>query len=129
MRTRFREWCTGILIAAGCVASVGAADFSTLAGPYLGQEPPGLQPQPFAEGLIGFSHSSISISPDGMEIYWAARTQDQRTSRIFFTQRSAEGWSEPMPLFAGDITGADCPAISPDGRSLFFNSIHPLVAG
>jgi hypothetical protein len=129
VRTKLRECCIGILILAGSVASAGAADFSMLAGPYLGQDPPGLQPEPFAEGLIGFSHSSISMSPDGMEIYWAERTRDQTTSRIFFTQRSGEGWSEPTPLFGGNVMGADCPVISPDGRSLFFNSIHPLVAG
>jgi hypothetical protein len=125
---RFKWW-VAILIVAGSVASAGAADFSTLTGPYLGQEPPGLQPQPFTEGLIGFSHSSISMSPDGTEIYWAERTRDQRTSRIFFTQRSADGWGEPTPLFAGEVTGADCPVVSPDGRFLFFNSVHPLVAG
>jgi hypothetical protein len=50
-----------------------APSFSDLSGPYLGQQPPGLEPVPFAERLIAFTHSSLSISPDGTEIYWADR--------------------------------------------------------
>lgn len=119
----------GLLIAASVAAGGLTADFSVLVGPYLGQEPPGLQPVPFADGLIRFAHSSISISPDGTEIYWAERTGNQWTSRIVFTRRSGDRWSDPTPLFGGQITGADCPVISPDGRFLVFNSIHPLAVG
>ncbi|MBU0595291.1 hypothetical protein KJ567_01230, partial [Candidatus Bipolaricaulota bacterium] len=72
MTFRFSVSVLGVLIMA-CVGAV-ASSSSDLSGPYLGQEPPGLDPVPFAERLIQFTHSSLSLSPDGTEIYWADRT-------------------------------------------------------
>jgi len=89
MRTRLSVLVLGVLTAA-CVG-VGATDFAGLVGPYLGQEPPGLQPVPFAEGPIDFHHSSISISRDGTELYWSARIPNMPNKQIYITRRFDEG--------------------------------------
>ena len=118
----------GVLLAVAVVGRT-AGDFQELRGPYLGQPPPGVVPEPFAEGLIEFSHSSVTMSPDGTEIYWAERTGGPMASRIMFSQRSSDRWSEPIPLFVGLMSSADCPVISPDGTRMFMNSVDPLVEG
>ena len=44
-------------------------DFPKLAGPYLGQKPPGMTPVIFAPGIIAtefHEHSFPSFSPDGI---------------------------------------------------------------
>ena len=48
----------GVVLAAAC-SGAEASSLSDLSGPYLGQEPPGVEPVPFAEGLIQFAHSSL----------------------------------------------------------------------
>ena len=116
------------LLVVSCIGAT-ATGFADLTGPYLGQAPPGLDPVPFAEGLIQFSHSSICISPDGAEIYWAAREEGPMSSRIVVSRRLEEGWSEPAQAFPDSVSQSDCPVISPDGQKMFFNSIHPLVPG
>jgi len=127
MATRLGVLVLGVLVAT-CIGAT-ATGFSDLVGPYLGQEPPGLEPVPFAEWLIQFTHSSLSISPDGTEIYWADGTEGLMSSRIVCTRSLEGGWSEPVAVFGDRITHGDCPVISPDGQRLFFNSIHPLVPG
>lgn len=117
----------GVLVAT-CIGAT-ATGFADLTGPYLGQAPPGLEPVPFAEGLIQFSHSSICISPDGAEIYWADGTEGPMSSQIVCTRSLGDGWSEPAQVFPDSISQSDCPVISPDGQKMFFNSIHPLVPG
>ena len=117
----------GILAVASITAA--ATDFPTLNEPYLGQQPPGLVPMPFAEGEVHFNHSSISMTPDGAEIYWAERHSGTLPSRVYFSRRLDEGWSEPAPLFVDCMSHGDCPVVSPDGQRLFLNSVHPLVPG
>lgn len=41
-----------------------------MTGPYLGQNPPDNQPIQFAPGIVYASHSTISVSSDGNELYW-----------------------------------------------------------
>jgi len=127
---RRRAICAVVLsILLGHALSGTSSDFSLQEGPYLGLPLPGRTPIPFAEGLIEFSYSSISMSPDGVQIYWAERTTGPMGSRIMVSQRLGDGWSEPIPLFMGVMATADCPVISPDGMRMFMNSVDPLVEG
>src|SRR5690606_40714124 len=66
-----------------------------LAGPYLGQEPPGLTPKLFAPGIVstGFNERDVTISPEGDEIYFGLLTGKQIT--IMFTQLVNGSWTEP----------------------------------
>ena len=49
------------------VSAVDAGEFPSLTGPYLGQEPPGQEPELFAPGLVstGAQELSICFSPAG----------------------------------------------------------------
>ncbi|UCF36216.1 MAG: PD40 domain-containing protein [Acidobacteriota bacterium] len=102
-----------------------------LRGPYLGQKPPGTQPEIFAPGIVStdfYNHSSLTISPDGREIYWAMGPLDQPI-RIYVSKWLAEGWTKPeIVSFTKDYNG-DCPVLSPDGRSMYFNSDRPHEPG
>jgi Tol biopolymer transport system component len=99
-------------------------DFPVLKGLYLGQIPPGSAPKVFAPGIVStdmINHSSISISPDGNEIYWAMSPLDT-PSRIYFSRMVNGVWSEPEIAAFTKTEDGDCPVISPDGRKMFFNS-------
>ena len=43
-----------------------------LRGPYLGQEPPGLEPRLFAPGVVstGLATRDLAMTPDGDELYF-----------------------------------------------------------
>ena len=67
-------------------------DWKELQGPYLGQKPPGMIPEIFAPGIVStdfYNHSSVTMSPDGNEIYWAMGPLDHPL-RIYFSK-----WTTP----------------------------------
>jgi len=100
-------------------------------GPYLGQEPPGDIPQIFAPEIVStsmYNHSSISISPDGNEIYWAMSPIDT-PRRIYFTKRINNSWSEPKIIHFTQSEDGDCPVLSNDGMKMYFNSNRPINNG
>ena len=71
----------------GCPDEAGGSGFPTLQGPYLGQTPPGSEPELFAPGLVstGFYERDLLISPDGDEIYYglvAGRTVTIMVTRL-----------------------------------------------
>jgi len=99
-------------------------DFPELKGPYLGQTPPKSTPKVFASGIVSTSmnnHCSISISPDGTEIYWAMSPLDT-PQRIYFSRIVNGIWSKPEIVPFTKTENGDCPVFSPDGRKMFFNS-------
>ncbi len=98
------------------------AAFPKLAGPYLGQTPPRAVAQLFAPGIVKSSHASLTISPDGTEIYWSA-------GAIFVTRLVNGQWTKPMPLPFTLDGGGDGPKLSPDNRRLYFNSDRPRRPG
>lgn len=79
---------------------------SPLTGPYLGQKPPGSDPEIFAPGIISrpgyFEHSAALFSPDGKEVYRTAKAKDQRDYRIYSMKMINGIWPGPMwPASAG----------------------------
>jgi Tol biopolymer transport system component len=96
----------------------------------LGQQAPGVGPRVFARGIVtvqDFIHCSITMTPDGGEVYWAI-TPEEGSRNIYVSRRGPEGWSEPMVVPFADRDDGDCPMVTPDGRQLFFNSfryLHP----
>jgi tetratricopeptide (TPR) repeat protein len=89
-----------------------------LAGPYLGQDPPGVVPEVFAPGIVstrGNLEYSCSLAPDGREVYF------NRGGRILVSYLADSGWTAPeMPAFAREHGGFEV-HVTPDGRNLFFN--------
>ena len=102
-----------------------ASTFPELRGPYLGQTPPGLEPEIFAPGIIstGLATRDIAMTPDGSELYFAV-TLGGRTM-IMVTRQQDGVWTEPaVAPFSGRYLDVE-PAISPDGQRFFFLSTRP----
>jgi hypothetical protein len=99
--------------------------FPVLRGPYLGQEPPGLEPEIFAPGIVstGLATRDIAMTPDGSELYFSV-TLGGRTM-IMETHLREGSWTEPaVASFSGRYLDIE-PAISPDGKRFFFLSTRP----
>ena len=64
-----------------CFAAV--QNVSVLEGPYLGQEPPGMQPKVFAPGFISRQKTEFNaaFSPDGTEFYYSVAQGRSEASR------------------------------------------------
>ena len=105
-------------------ADTGPQQFPVITGPYMGQDPPGKEARRFAPGIIYLDHTSISISPDGNEIYWG-----NGYSILYSAIRDGK-WTKPEhPSFSGpnDIMFYDdVPFVSPDNQRLFFTSRRPV---
>ncbi len=99
-------------------------NFPYLAGPYMGQIPPGNEPKRFAPGIVSPSHCTITVSPDGKEMYWATDT------RIWGSRIQDGRWTKPAIVsFSGQGSLSlydDVPFLTPDNRKLFFTSRRPL---
>jgi hypothetical protein len=112
---------------ASCSApSVDDASKETVAlvGPYLGQTPPGTEPELFAPGLVstGMHTRDLAMSPGGDEIYFSIQAGPLVT---ILGSRLADGvWTEPeVADFSSDPTVGNIePHISPDGNRFFFVS-------
>jgi hypothetical protein len=104
-----------------------------LRGPYLGQEPPGESPRPFAPAILtakGAIHGQIAFHPNGREIYWIFLTaaSAQAPPPIHFVKEVNGGWTAPSILPFSEEHGADNISISPDGKRLYFHSRRPWPA-
>lgn len=106
----------------GCEA---ASNFPELRGPYLGQEPPGLEPRIFAPGIVstGLATRDIAMTPDGTELYFSVTLGGR--SMIMETRQHNGVWTEPaVAPFSGRFLDIE-PTISPDGKRFFFLSTRP----
>jgi hypothetical protein len=102
------------------------AELAQLSGPYLGQQPPGLQPVLFAPGFVstGLATRDVAMTPDGDELYFGVFFGNR--ALIMVTKVGDNGrWSEPQVApFSGRYRDIE-PHISPDGTQLFFLSTRP----
>lgn len=99
--------------------------FPELRGPYLGQKPPGLEPQLFAPGIVstGLATRDVAMTPDGQEFYFGVTVNGH--SMIMVTKQVDGVWTEPaVAPFSGRFNDLE-PAISPDGQRFFFLSARP----
>ena len=118
----------GVACSPNCSDESESGDTSTfpeLSGPYLGQEPPGLEPEIFAPGIVstGLATRDIAMTPDGNELYFAV-TLGGRTM-IMETRQQDGLWTEPaVAPFSGRFLDIE-PTISPDGQRFFFLSTRP----
>jgi len=117
-----------LLFASDGFCQAGQKDFPLLKGSYLGQKPPGAIPKIFAPGIVStdwYNHCTISISPDGSEIYWAMAPLDM-PGRIYFSKIVNGVWTKPEIVSFTQSEDGDCPVLSPDGVKMYFNSNRPL---
>ena len=98
--------------------------FPVITGPYMGQDPPGKEPERFAPGIVYLDHTTISVSPDGQEIYWG------NGYSIKYSRISDGKWTKPdYAPFSGPnerMFYDDVPFVAPDNRRLFFTSMRPV---
>ncbi len=111
----------------GCLLAVmpfllgGCAGFPELTGPYLGQEPPGMEPSRFAPDVFKQAlHSTTVFSPDGQEVYWGPMDD----GRMEFMQLVDGKWTAPSTTPFSETLIADCPAFTADGSRLYFTSFR-----
>jgi hypothetical protein len=121
-----------VLSACGSGAGPGAVSrahpgFPELAGPYLGQTPPGAKAELFAPGLVstGMTERAVAVAPDGREIYYELAFG--RVATIMVTRLEEGRWSEPaVAPFASDLGFFHFePCLSADGRRILFLSNRP----
>jgi hypothetical protein len=100
--------------------------FSSLAGPYLGQTPPGTVPELFAPGIIStdVGEGCSGFMEDG-ELFLFAR----RGEGILFTEVKGNGWTSPEEVsFSSRGQDGDF-IIAPDGVTVYFASGRPVEQG
>jgi len=119
------------LLAVNCTVpsgSEGAEEFPALTGDYLGQPPPGDEPELFAPGIVstGMAERDMALTPDGNELYFVAVVgRNHNFSAILVTRRVEGLWTKPeVAPFSGQYMDLE-PAISPDGQRFFFLSNRP----
>jgi hypothetical protein len=104
---------------------------SQLSGPYLGQEPPGMQPKVFAPGVISvpdFTEWSGAFSPDGSEYYFY-RFSETSKSRILYSEVVDGKWTAPEQLALTAGFDAYQPYVTVDNHWLYFKWNHPIPPG
>ena len=102
--------------------------FPVLTGPYLGQNPPGKKSERFAPDIFVPNHSTITVSPDGTELYWNSGPTFGN-GPIMMTKIKNGIWIKPVEApFSGKENSKfdDCPFVSPDNKKLFFVSNRPI---
>jgi Tol biopolymer transport system component len=84
----------------------------------------------FGEGVISRPgdhwESRLALSPDRRVALW---TVGNPGTVILMAERRGDGWGEPKVVPFSGVYEDNDPAFSPDGRTLYFTSKRPLVAG
>jgi hypothetical protein len=129
-RAFLRPLLLSAVLLAGCAADTGGDAFPRLTGPYLGQTPPGAEPEPFAPGIVasGLSVRDMAMTPDGREMYWTCSVGSFAFCAILGARQREDGsWTEPEVVpFAADPASREFePFVTPDGRRFFFVSDRP----
>ena len=119
-----------ILIICGCNSRIEHNKFPILSGPYLGQKPPGMEPELFAPDIIsdGLDNRDIAIIPDGKEIYFTSAVGGTEYVAILCTKEKNGVWIKPeVAAFSSNPKYMYYePCISFDGSKLFFTSNMPV---
>ena len=123
------------MILAGCGGMVPCSldrcvgDFSSLEGPYLGQRPPGLEPELFAPGFVstGLNELNSVFHPNGEEFYFAVDAGPRFV--LMVSRRAGVGWTQPEVVpFSRRHSAVDL-AFSADGERMLFCSNRPRTGG
>ncbi|MCP4727611.1 MAG: hypothetical protein GY863_21405, partial [bacterium] len=95
----------------------------------MGQKPPGMTPEIFAQGFISTNDSELNsvFTPDGKEFYFASH--DGEKYFIKYTKQVNGIWTTPVTApFSGIYSDVDI-SISYDGKRCFFGSSRPVQPG
>jgi len=112
-----------ILIFSNCTRQ---SDFPVLKGPYLGQKPPGMTPEIFAQGIVstGLDEIGSSFSSDGVEFFFSVGRDPYMS--IIRMKAEKNRWSKPeVASFSGYYDDFDA-KFSPDDKKIYFSSARPV---
>jgi hypothetical protein len=114
---KIRTTLAGALLALAMTVNAQSSGPPDLAGPYLGQKPPGPTPELFAPGIVSTcnQHGSAYFSPDGREVYFSRYMP--RPSVIMYMREENGRWTPPRVVCEG-LT----PGLAPDGRTVLFST-------
>lgn len=104
-------------------------EFPKLTGPYLGQKPPGMTPELFAQGIVSteLHEFSCCFSPDGNEFYFSRRHPQLNYPVLMFSKAVDGVWTKPeIALFVEEQFSFE-PWITPDNKRLYFQSGKPIA--
>lgn len=85
------------------------------------------EPAMLAPGIISKAtfEGHASVTPDGKEVFFVIYSNDHQFSTIVYSTKTTGTWSEPeIVSFSGEYRDGS-PALSPDGRTLYFSSNRP----
>jgi hypothetical protein len=118
-----------LLLCSACAPCEDTQGFPVLSGPYLGQPPPGGEPELFAPGIVstGLAELNSVFTPDGGEFYYAV---DTGLDWVIMVTRMRDGvWTEPVATpFTREHSGVDL-CISADGNRLLYCSNRSRSGG
>jgi hypothetical protein len=127
-----------LLAFAGCAdagpaapAAQRTASPTPTAVPYLGQQPPGREPEVFAPGIVsdpGTTEFSGSPAPDAGEYYFYRFSEDS-PARLLVSKVVDGELTAPRQLRCSAGYGASEPLVTSDGKRLYFMWDHPVPAG
>jgi hypothetical protein len=100
---------------------------------YLGLKPPGATAVVFAPGVVstGMDERDIAITPYGQEIYWGVSSPAHGFATVVTSKQTEAGWTPPRVAPNMNEPGMLHiePAISPDGKRMFFTVVKPEADG
>ncbi|MEM1131976.1 MAG: hypothetical protein AAGH53_03480 [Pseudomonadota bacterium] len=126
---RFAVFLTSLLLCSSPVAA--QEEWPELSGPYLGQEPPGMEPQVFAPGLISLDDErelNSVFSPDGKTFMFSRIVNG--VFKMFYSRLRDDGsWQQPRMAAPSKTYPGHSEVdmmFSPDGDWVYFISDRPL---
>lgn len=96
-------------------------------GPYMGQDPPGMEPEVFAPGFVSTDEHEFaaSFSPDGSEFYFSRAVGDNRRKSVMVSKLVDGVWTPPEKALAFENENFEA-RVAPDGVRIFFMGFHPV---
>ncbi len=115
-----------IVIAALQGCDLNSEKLKTISGEYFGQQPPGLEGELFAPGIMSTYLPELNavFFPDGKEVIWSVYTGNWQWAMLMMKETDGK-WSEPeVAPFNGKYGGVD-QFVSLDGNRIYYCSSRP----
>lgn len=110
----------------------GGDQWPELKGPYMGQNPPGTEPEIFLPGIL--SNKKVGafctvFSLDGAEFYFTYYVKGGNSANIYWMKQTENFWGKPekLPFNSENVENDVC--ISSNGNRLVFRSWRALPNG